>query len=1088
MKHASFFVVVVWALFGFLGKGFSAVSEVWGQASDFEFGGESGFHTESQVTYNYDRIDEVKEQCKSVLSSASELKTDGNIIKRDLFLKNGDWFQVKGQAPIMPFDDRYRTTEKNSTMFEYISNPKPKGDPLNLVSFQVTHVSPFHRSKKSVSISGTLNLAITEDGESYWYGGRKSPEFHIWPGFSNLLIEFQGVYTESENNGGERVVCMLGNAMLPSRESKPTNPWEWVNASSPYSYENPPSSQDDKILLVLRLPKKLNLTSRAIRGQMSSLNAKANQKYFDDVYIVSQLGRKSSSIYYDFTSDKLVSKACDPYPYKITDDGSLLIPGISVYKGNHFCDMFEEITSNRQPFTVLPNWNCSGKDEFCSKLGPFGINKTDGGFKGVSLYIKVVRCEQSNGHGSTSSAKLSVEFRASPPSENPYTASRRSGIGNLTVAAEGIWNSTSGQLCMVGCPGIVDPEGNGCNSRICLYIPTSFSLKQRSIMYGTFSSISSNAPSYFPLSFQKFINHPSYLRNYFQGSHPSYSYSTATRADTILKKNEDFSLQTTIKKSLLKFPKLEDAANYNVSLSLLSEDLTFYTYAAPDSKTPKSRVRRTNIQMNILSLGPLFGSFSRNTFSFGAVDSETETPYHTKAEYTENQLLLNVSGLLTVTGGEGYSNISVLFLEGIYDQRVGKMFLVGCRDVRASWEILHKSQDLEAGLDCLIDVIVSYPSTTARGLVDSLARINIASKRNDDDPLHFSQVKFQTVPITYRNQREDFLSRRGIEGILRILTLSFAIACITAQLFHTQRNTDSVPYMFLVMLGVQAIGYSIPLVTGAEALFKKASSESYQLYNYLESSRWFDVLDYTVKLLVMVSLILTLRLCQKVWKSRVRLLTRDPLKPHRVPSDKKVLLSNVAIHLIGYLLVLFLRSTRGDQRTRSYAYIGANSIVQSEWEAELEQYVGLVQDFFLLPQVIGNLIWQIDCQSLRKLYYIGITLVRLLPHLYDYVSDPNIPYFPEEYEFVDPSMNFYSKFGDVAIPVTAIVLAVLVYVQQKLSYEKLSQSLTFGRCRLLPFASRIYERLPSTSKAFEAELSPGVNGGNNANEKDHDLE
>ncbi|XP_062089781.1 uncharacterized protein LOC133796327 [Humulus lupulus] len=1083
MKPAAFFVVVSWALFGFLGLGFSSAPSI--AVSEAEF--EPDFKTESSVPYNYDRIDDVKKECKSVLSSASQLKPDGNIvysIQRDLYLEKGDWFQVKGENPIMPFDVRYRI-EKDSTLFNSASNRD--GDPLKLVSFQVRDVSLAHRSKKSVSISGTLNLAITTGGESYGYG--VNPEFRIWPGISYLVIEFQGVYTESEKNGGERVVCMLGNAMLPSRESESANPWEWVNASLPYSNEHPPLSQDDRIMLVLRFPKKFSLTSRAIQGEMRSLNAKSNQKYFDDVHIVSQLGRESSSIY-EFTSDRLVSKACDPYPYNKTDS-SLLIPGVSVYKGNQFCDIFEEITSN-QPVTVLPNWNCSGKDEFCSKLGPFGINKeinkTDGGFKGVGLYIKLVKCVQSNGPRNTSSARLSIEFRASPPSESPYTATRRSGIGNFTVAADGIWKSTSGQLCMVGCPGIVDPEGNDCDSRICLYIPTSFSVKQRSIMYGTFSSIRTNTPSYFPLSFEKLINHPSDLWNYFRGSHPSYSYSKVTRADAILERNEEFSLRTMIKKSLLKYPKLEDAEDYKLSLSLLSEDLTFHTPATPDSSTPKTRLQRTNIQMDILSVGPLFGRyFSRNSSNFSAVEGETETPYHTKAEYTENQLLLNVSGQLTVTGEE-YSNISVLFVEGIYDQRVGKMYLVGCRDVRASWEILHESQDLEAGLDCLIDVIVSYPPTTSRWLVNPLARISITSQRNDDDPLRFSQVKFQTFPITYRKQREDLLSSREIEGILRIVTLSFAISCITAQLFHTQKNTDSVPYMSLVMLGVQAIGYSIPLVTGAEALFKKASSESYQSSYDLESSRWSHILDYTVKLLVMASLLLTLRLCQKVWKSRVRLLTRAPLEPHRVPSDKKVLLSTIVIHLIGYLLVLILHSTRGDQRTRSYAYIGENSHVLSEWEAELEEYVGLVQDFFLLPQVIGNLIWQIDCQSLRKLYYIGITLVRLLPHLYDYVRGPDIPYFPEEYEFVDPSMDFYSKFGDVAIVVMAIVLAVLVYVQQKLSYEKLSQSLTFGRCRLLPSTSRIYERLPSSSKAFEAELTSGVNGVNDANEKDHDLE
>jgi len=63
---------------------------------------------------------------------------------------------------------------------------------------------------------------------------------------------------------------------------------------------------------------------------------------------------------------------------------------------------------------------------------------------------------------------------------------------------------------------------------------------------------------------------------------------------------------------------------------------------------------------------------------------------------------------------------------------------------------------------------------------------------------------------------------------------------------------------------------------------------------------------------------------------------------------------------------------------------------------QLEEHVGLVQDFFLLPQIIGNILWQINCKPLRKAYYVGITVVRLLPHVYDNVRAPVFnPYFSE---------------------------------------------------------------------------------------------
>ncbi|KAH9714824.1 PII uridylyltransferase [Citrus sinensis] len=1010
----------------------------------------------SQVTYNYDRTDEVKKHCISVLSSATELRAESDRIYRirdEVNFVFGDWEQEMGIAPIMPFDDSDVRKDSPRT-------------PEKIASFWVMDVDRDHRSKKYVGVSGELYMGITLD-ESFAerpYGG--NPQFQMWPNHTQLTMTFQGIYTESKKNGGEIVLCLLGTAMLPSRESESNNPWEWMKGSGP-SYYQPPLLQDDQILLVLHFPLTFTLTNMVIKGEMSSLNPKSNPKYFDKVHILSQHGRSAR---YEFGTDKIVSKACNPYPV----EDSFMKGGIDIYKGIGFCEVLQQVT-NEGAFTVVPNWKCNGTDNFCSKMGPFGLNKeiqaTDGSFKDVKIFMQNVKCEQTHGKGNSSSAKVAAVFRAAPPSAMQYAATLRSGISNMTLAAEGLWKSSSGQLCMVGCVGLVNAEGSSCNSQICMYIPTSFSIKQRSIIVGSFSSINKSSLSYFPLAFEKFVQ-PTELWNYFRTSNPHYSYSKIDKAGIVLEKNEPFSFGTIVKKSLLQFPRLEDADGLLSSLSLLSEDLTLHISAIPDP-LPKARLPRTDIQMEIISLGPLFGHYwSSRNFS----TREVETHYHTKAEYTEKQLLLNVSAQLSITE-KSYSNFSVLFLEGLYDPHVGKMYLVGCRDVRASWKILFDSMDLEAGLDCLIEVVVSYPPTTSRWLVNPTAKIYIASQRNDDDPLHFKTIKFQTLPVMYRKQREDILSRRGVEGILRIVTLSFAIACILSQLFYIKHNLDSNPFMSLVMLGVQALGYSLPLITGAEALFKRKDSE-YQNTSYnLEKNQWFQVIDYTVKLLVMVSFLLTLRLMQKVWKSRVRLLSRSPNEPHRVPSDKLVLLTTSAIHVTGYILVLIIHSA-----IRTEKFIDSTS--KSMWETELEEYVGLVQDFFLLPQVIGNFLWQTDCKPLRKLYFIGITVVRLLPHVYDYTRSPvPNPYFSDEYEFANPNLDFYSKFGDVAIPITAVFLAAAVYIQQKLGYEKLSQILTFGHYKLLPSRSRTYERLPS--KAIEAELASDVNG-NTMYRRQHD--
>ncbi|KAJ1392154.1 hypothetical protein SESBI_36030 [Sesbania bispinosa] len=989
------------------------------------------FDRDSHVTYSYkyDRIGEVQKQCASVLSASSELRSEYSGItgmKGELSFVNGDWRQ--------------------------------DGD--------VDHA---HRMKKLVPVNGFMLMGITRDGNFVGNAYDGNPDFKLWPSHSQLSIPFQGVYTESKKNGGERVLCLLGNTMLPTREADPANPWEWM--------KNPgeiPLSEDDQILLVLHYPLTFTLTNRIISGELRSLNRESNSKYFDVVHISSQLGKSAK---YSFGSQHVVSKACNPYPYKDNFTNDV----ISVYKGARFCEILEEITREK-PLSVVPNWRCNGTDNFCSKLGPFlsdeEIKSTDGGFQDVKLYMHDVICEQAASNGNGGSARVSTVFRAVSPSENQYTAAKRTGPNNMSLATEGIWKPSSGQLCMVGCLGFIDAKESNCNTRICLYIPTTFSIKQRSIILGTLSPIN-NSSAFFPLSFEQLVI-PTELWNYFRFTHPNYSYSKIDLAGIVLEKNEPFSFTTVIKKSLLTFPKLEDNESFQDSLSLLSEDLTFHVSGFPDPM-PNVMAPRVDIQMEILSVGPLFG---RYWYAQNGTTGEQETPYHANAaEYTEKQLLINVSAQLSLTG-KGFGNFSVLFLEGLYDPHVGKMYLIGCRDVRASWKVLYQSYDLEAGMDCLIEVVVSYPPTTTRWLVNPTATISIESQRTDDDALRFNSIKLQTFPIIYRKQREDVLSHRGVEGILRILTLSLAVGCILSQLFYIKHNVDSLPYISVVMLGVQALGYSIPLVTGAEALFKRMVSESYVSSGELENSEWLHVIDYTVKLLLIVSLLLTLRLSQKVWKSRIRLQTRTPLEPLGVPSDKRVFLCTFTIHLIGYVIVLIIHGTKTSQklplRAKTYMIDRENSHSMLGWATELEEYSGLVQDFFLFPQIIGNLIWHIDCKPLRKLYFIGITLVRLLPHIYDYIRAPvPNPYFSEDSEFVNPSLDFYSKFGDIAIPVIAVILAIVVYIQQRWSYEKLSQILTFGQYKLLPTFR--YERLPS--KSSETELVPGVNGGA-ANEKE----
>ncbi|KAL0319189.1 UNVERIFIED_CONTAM: hypothetical protein Sangu_2075100 [Sesamum angustifolium] len=498
----------------------------------------------------------------------------------------------------MPFDDR-----------ELSGSSIDQRSPLNLVSFWVTDVDRRHQSKNSIFVSGLLQMGITLEGLLSEKPFEGSPRFDIWPGHSQLSINFQGIYTESKKNHGERVMCLLGSTVLPSRQPDSGDPWGWVKE---FGYTNQPLlTQDDQMILVLHYPRMLTLASRAIRGSMR----------------------------------------------------------------------------NKE------------------------INATDGSFRNVKLVLQDVRCENMTSKENAGVVRVSSVFRAVPPSENQFTAAQRTGLSNMTLSAEGIWKSSSGQLCMVGCSGFVDGDGNGCDTRICLYVPLSFSIKQRSILLGTLSSIERTTRSYFPLAFEKLVR-TAELWDQYTTSHPYYKYSKIEAASAVLEKDEPFNIGTVIKKSLLKFPKLEDMEKFPYSLSLLSEDLTLHIPAAPDS-FPSSFPTKTDLELEILSLGPLFGRYwlTHNVSTF-----KKENPYQDVGEYTEKQLLVNVSAQLNLVGNQ-YTNFSSLSVEGIYSYFDVENFLIP-----ECWK--SNGVQLKCGF---------LSPTTARWLVNPTARISIVSQRNEDD-------------------------------------------------------------------------------------------------------------------------------------------------------------------------------------------------------------------------------------------------------------------------------------------------------------------------------------------------------------------
>ncbi|OEL17464.1 hypothetical protein BAE44_0021515 [Dichanthelium oligosanthes] len=952
----------------------------------------------NEQQHDYLRFASVERHCQAELSSAARLADDVyrvSRVMRELPFEKGDWRQDAGHAPLMPFDGGDVPTGASGRLL----------DPLYLATLVITHFDDQIRARTAVNVSGVLDLSVSRKNRDpkIWPPlpiGPLSPEFKLSPGGTNLKIIFEGVYMERDD--GERVLCMVGSAVLPTRSTGGADPWDWAKDSGRSGFL-PPVTADDNILLVLRYPKELTLTTRAVLGEMRSSSAPSASAYFDPVQLVSQL-RWSL---YQFRSDDLVAGACSPLPSIFVDD----VVGNRAsrrYNGSYLCEVLNRYAHRHgSVVTALPNGghcNSTATSASCRAVGPFEMDRDadEDELALVGIVMQDLYCHTD----AAGTARVSVVFRAMPPWEDRYTAAERSGLSGTTLSAEGVWMASAGQTCLVACRGI----GNrACHFRVRLFMPLTFSITGRSVLLGRITSIrtATGAVAHSSLSFQHGLTLPEFWGYNGERLAFTYNYTKVKLASEILLRSQrPLGLRETIAKSLsLSYPKAD--GDHKRGLTYLAGNLALRFMTMP-SMFASEWMERPVLYLEIKFVGHVRDHFVPR-FSYA---------------FSERQLLINVSAELMLIDLPRVT-ASVMSLEGVYDPEDGRMCLIGCRDPRLPWRNMSTSSiDLEEGMDCSIEVKVQYPPTTTHWFIWSTAKVQIASTRNAGDPLRFDTVKLQAIP-RYPQPRPGELNRGLANGALCVTLLSISIAAALSQLRHLKTHADVAPYVSLVMLGVQALGFGMPLISGIEALLARvtlgsdvAMPPSPEGPRYaLIMDQLYQSMDKAVKVLSLAAIVLTLRLGQTVWRSRERVLARSsPLEPERVPGDSKVFVCHYAVHLALFVLILALN---GEAMT-------------------VEQHIGLMSDLFLLPQVTGNAVWRVNCKPLAESYYLSVTAARLLPHVYDgYVRPPAVVWY--SLEPLNASRFVHSSARDVVIPAISILLGFVVYVQQRWNYAIVSR-------------------------------------------------
>ncbi|KAE8719942.1 hypothetical protein F3Y22_tig00109924pilonHSYRG00099 [Hibiscus syriacus] len=129
-----------------------------------------------------------------------------------------------------------------------------------------------------------------------------------------------------------------------------------------------------------------------------------------------------------------------------------------------------------------------------------------------------------------------------------------------------------------------------------------------------------------------------------------------------------------------------------------------------------------------------------------------------------------------------------------------------------------------------------------------------------------------------------------------------------------------------------------------------------------------------------------------------------------------------------------------------------NFYQQSSFWSDLKSYGGSVVDGFLLPQIVFNMFSNSNKNALAASFYLGTTLVRLLPHAYDlYRAHSFSGYLDLSYIYANHKMDLYSTAWDIIIPSGGLLFSIFISLQQRFG----------GQC-LLPKRFRtdaVYERV-----------------------------
>ncbi|KAJ1284770.1 hypothetical protein BS78_03G230600 [Paspalum vaginatum] len=363
--------------------------------------------------------------------------------------------------------------------------------------------------------------------------------------------------------------------------------------------------------------------------------------------------------------------------------------------------------------------------------------------------------------------------------------------------------------------------------------------------------------------------------------------------------------------------------------------------------------------------------------------------------------------------------------EGVFDPKTGILCLVACREYN------------DSTTDCQILITVQFASLDGKAQVQGHGRGAISSLRNKttNDPLFFEKADIGLYGM-YSEQVFEEISRMDVESILLVISTTLPCVFTALQILHAKRKPEAAAATSITMLVVLALGYVAPLVVSSEALFMSRRRGYVPLLPF-RSYVPYELSQAMMRAPTLIALLLQLRLIQLAWSARKETTTDAADRSMNAESgERRALWVCVPLYLIGGALTVIVHVVNARRAARENSLTVPVGPEQATLLEDLVSSGGLALDAFLLPQVAMNALSPGPgagvVRALSPWFYIGGTVVRAMPHVYDVVrAQGYVPSIKPSYVYASPRYDRFGIAWDVVVPCGAALLAVLLFLQQQ---------------------------------------------------------